>query len=382
MSRQSIALAGACLASCGLVFCSLNASGQGGKTDSKSDPKPAAAAGDQVVVKRDALRIEPPHKYKVTLSLEPIRSVTLTAPFDGIVRQSDAVPNSKLQPQTEVLRLDTTVAKLNLQRAEAALKIALTEQKLAGDKDELHKTLSQARVDIAKADAELAKHTLDQASIRAPYSCELQRLLVSEGQFVRAGDPLAIVADSTKLRVEVPVERAQAVQGKTLPVKVESAEVDAKIDAVLPLDARFGALRDVFESIASAVLVIDNADGKYKAGQTVYVPLIPRQPVAEVPASSIGNLPDGQRKVQVVRHMVVRDIPVILMGSVGPNRLFVSGTFAEGDEVISESSHQLSDAFVLKFPAAAGSAAASTGTGGSTTPAGTNPGTTTKPVGF
>ena len=378
MSRQFMALAGACLASCGLAFCAMNAAGQGGKPDSKSDAKPAAAAGDQVIVKRDALRIEPPHKYKVSLALEPIRSVTLTAPFDGVVRQSDAVPNSKIQPQTEVVRLDTTVAKLNLQRADAALKIATAEQKLAGDKDELHKTLSQARVDVAKAEADLAKHMLDQASIRAPYAGELQRVLVSEGQFVRAGDPLAIIVDTSKLRVEVPVERAQAVKGKTLPVKIEAAEIDAKIDAVLPLDARFGALRDVFESVASAVLVVDNADGKYKAGQTVYVPLIPRQPVAEVPSSSIGNLPDGQRKVQVVRHTVVRDIPVVVMGSVGLNRLFVSGAFAEGDEVISESSHQLGDAFVLKSPAAAAS------TPGTATPnqPGTNPGTTTKPVGF
>lgn len=162
-----------------------------------------------------------------------------------------------------------------------------------------------------------------------------------------------------------------------MPIKIESAEVEAKIDAVLPLDAKFGAIRDVFESVASAVLLVDNADGKFKAGQSVYVPLIPRQPVAEVPASSIGNLPDGQRKVQVVRHMVVRDIPVVLMGSVGLNRLFVSGPFAEGDEVIYESSHQLGDAFQLK-PAAP--ATAGTGPG---TPSPANPATTTKPpVGF
>ena len=377
MSRQQITSGQACLAFTGLIVFSMTAWSQ----DSKADPKgglPVAAAGDQVIIKREATHIEPPHKYKVTLALEPIRSVTLTAPFDGIVRQADAKPNSKLQPQADIVRLDTTVAKLQLQRAEAALKVATFEQKQAADKDESHKGLAQARVDVAKAEADLAKYHLEQASIRAPFAGELQRLLVSEGQFVRSGDPLAIVVDTTKMKVEVPVERSAAVPGKTMTVKVESAEVDARIDAVVPLDARFGAVRDVFESIASALLLIDNADGKFKAGQTVYVPLIPRQPVAEVPVSAVGNLPDGQRKVQVVRHMVVRDIPVVLMGSVGLNRLFVSGVFAEGDEVIYESSHQLGDAFQLKPAASAATAAAGAGT--TNPPA--NTGTTTKPIGF
>jgi multidrug efflux pump subunit AcrA (membrane-fusion protein) len=376
MSRQFIAFGGTFLATCSLAVFSMDATAQP-KSEAKG-PAPVAAAGDQVTVKREALRIEPPHKYKVSLAVEPIRSVTLVAPFDGIVRQADGIPNSRVQAQTDVVRLDTTVAKLRLQQADAALKIATAEQKLAADKDELHKSLAQSRVDVAKADVELAKFQVEQASVRAPFAGELQRVLVTEGQFVRAGEPLAIIVDTSKLKVEVPVERAQAVQGKTLPIKVEATEIEAKIESVLPLDARFGAIRDVFESVASAVLVVDNADGKLKAGQTVYVPLIPRQPVAEVPASSIGNSTDGQRKVQVVRHLVVRDIPVVVMGSVGVNRLFVSGPFAEGDEVTFEASHQLLDGFVLKAPAAT----PTTGAANTNPPPANTGGTTSKPVGF
>lgn len=376
MSRQHFAVGRAVLTWCGLTCFSMDAWAQETKADSKGG-LPVAAAGDQVIVKREATHIEPPHKYKVTLAIEPIRAVTLTAPFDGVVRQADLKPGSKVQLQTDVVRLDNSVAKLQQARADAALRIALAEQKQAADKDELQKTLAQAKVDVAKAEADLAKYQVEQASVRAPFAGELQRTLVSEGQFVRAGDPLAVLVETSKLRVEVPVERASAVQGKTLPVKIESAEVDATVEAVLPLDARFGALRDVFDSVASAVLIVDNADGRFKAGQSVYVPLIPRQPVAEVPSSSLGNLPDGQRKVQVVRHLVVRDIPVIVMGSVGINRLFVSGAFAEGDEVIYESSHQLGDAFQLR--PAVPAATAGTGTGN---PPPANTGGTSSKVAF
>jgi RND family efflux transporter MFP subunit len=379
MSRQHIVFGSACLASCGLALFSFNSVGQESRSESKG-ALPMAAAGDQVIVKREATNIEPPHKYKVALSLEPIRSVTLTAPFDGIVRQMDGKPNSKVQAQTDIVRLDNTIAKLKVVRAEAALKIAIAEQKKDANEDDLEKSLAQSKVDLAKADVDLAKYLLEQGSVRAPFSGEVQRLLVTEGQFVKAGDPLAVVVDNSKLRVEVPAERSTANPGKTLPLKIESTEVEAKVDTVLPLDARFGALRDVFDSVASAVLIVDNADGKFKPGQSAYVPLIPRQPVAEVPSSAVGNVADGQRKVQVVRHGVVRDIPILLMGSVGVNRVFVSGAFAEGDEVIYELSHQLGDGFQLKHSGAAATAGKDPANPNATT---TTPATPTKPsVGF
>lgn len=377
MGRQHIVFGSACLASWGLALFSINSDGQESRSESKG-ALPVAAAGDQVIVKREATHIEPPYKYKVPLSLEPIRSVILTAPFDGIVRQADGKPNSKVQAQTDIVRLDNTVAKLKLARADAALKIAIAEQKKDANEDELGKSLAQSKVDLAKAEADLAKYLLEQGSVRAPFTGEVQRLLVTEGQFVKAGDPLAIVVDNSKLKVEVPAERASATPGKTLPLKIENAEVEAKVETVLPLDARFGALRDVFDSVASAVLIVENADGKFKPGQSAYVPLIPRQPVAEVPSSAVGNLPDGQRKLQVVRHGVVRDIPILVMGSVGVNRVFVSGAFAEGDEVIYELSHQLGDGFQLKP-----SAAAATAGKDPANPAPTTPVTPAKPsVGF
>ncbi len=382
MSRQRIVFFGACAVALGVTWIGLTSLGQDAKTD-KPEAKgalPVAAAGDQVIVKKEAGQVIDPRKYRVSLAVEPVQSITLTAPFDGIVKQAQGKLNGKLQPQAEIVRLDTTVPKLNVQRAEAVFKVATNEQKLVADKDETQKALAQAKLDVAKAEVELAKHYLDSCSIRAPFAGELQRLLVVEGQFVKAGDPVAIVVDVSKLKVEIPVERAAAESGKPFSLKIETAEVEGKIDAVVPLHTRFDALRELFDSVASAIVVIENGVGNYKAGQTVYVPLIPRQPVMEVPSSAIGNLPDGQRKVQVVRQTTVRDVPVVLMGSVGTKRLFVSGPFAEGDEVIYETSHQLGDAFQLK-PSAAATAA--TGQGTLPAPSAGETGTTkSKAVGF
>lgn len=318
---------------------------------------PVATTGDQVVIKRESPRIVDSQKFRVPLSTEAIQTVTLVAPFDGKIKQIVLKTNSKGQGQSEVIRLDNTLQKLHLSRAQMAMKVAQAELKHA-DKDEYAAALAQAKIDLAKVDVEIAQSVVDETGIRMPFAGEVQRVLVTEGQFVRAGDPVAVVADTSKMKVEIPVDRGTAELGKTLGFKIEANEVEGKIDQVLPLPPRFDGLRELFDSIASVIAVVDNSDGKFKVGQTVYVPLIPRQPVAEVPNSAIGNLSDGHRKVQVVRQFMVRDIPVAILGQVGSSRIFVSGPFAEGDEVIYDTSHQLGDGFQLK-PSSGNVAAAS-----------------------
>lgn len=348
---------------------------QGTKPTEAKGPLPVANPGDQVLVKREAARLIDPEKYRTHLTLEPIISVTLSAPFDGVVRQVSVKANATTKSQSELVRLENTVQKLQLARAQAAYKGASIEQKLADKKDDNLVNLAAAKLEAAKAELDLAQHFVDQSTVRSPMNGDVLRVLVAEGQYVRAGDPLLVVGDLTKMRVEIPGERNALVKDQSYTLKVEQADVEGKIEAVLPLSPRFDALRDLFESIACAQVVIDNASGKYKTGQTVYVPLIPRFPVVEVPAGAIGNAGDGNRRVQVLRQWTVRDLPVTLMGPIGSQRLFVSGAFAEGDEVIYEASHTLPDGFVLK----AGGTPTATGATG----AGANPGSpaTTKPVG-
>lgn len=326
-------------------------------------PLPLASAGDQVLVKREAVRLIDPEKYRVPLYLEPHLVVTLAAPFDGVVKQVLYKPNAVVKSQSEVVRLENTVHNLNLLKAQAEYRAALIEQKEADKKGENQQALAAARVEAAKAAVDLAKYLSDQTSVRTPISGEILRVWVTEGQYVRAGDPLVVVGDTSKMKVEIPVERSLIEKDRPHAIKVESVEVMGVVDAILPLAPRFDPLRDLFDSVASAIVLVDNPDGKFKPGQTVYVPLMPRHPIVELPSGAVGNLSDGGRKVQVLRQWIVRDLPVTVMGSVGSSRVFVSGPFAESDEVIYETSHQLPDGYQLKPAGAAG------GGTGTTTPA-------------
>jgi multidrug efflux pump subunit AcrA (membrane-fusion protein) len=199
---------------------------------------------------------------------------------------------------------------------------------------------------------------------------------VVEGQFVRAGEKLATLIDSSKLQVEVPVERSAAAPGSSIDIKVEETPLKARVETVIALSPRFDALRELLISPASALVTIENGAGKFFAGQTVYSDLIPLTPVAVVPSASIANVPDreGNRKVQVLRENVIRNLNVKILTKVGTDSVFVSGRFNEGDEVIVSSSRELADGTPLRA-LAAGSSASAGGSGRSTSPS-TAPGKT------
>jgi hypothetical protein len=84
--------------------------------------------------------------------------------------------------------------------------------------------------------------------------------------------------------------------------------------------------------------------------------------VAQVPSGSISNAAEGNRKVQVLRENVVRNLPVNILAKVGNDSVFVSGRFNDGDEVIVSTTRELADGTPLR--ALAAGAGATSGAGG------------------
>jgi len=314
-----------------------------------TSPEPADAESGgtpgQVVIHRQALHLRAPEKYQVSMQLEPVRTVRLAAPFDGIVKTVVHKSGDKLESGADVFRMDTTERQLLLDRAKALYNAAKIESQRAGSggSGTIAKELADARQDAAKAELDLAVYRAGQGVVRAPFNAEVFRVDVSDGQIVRMGDPLATVGDTTTLRAEIPVDRSSTAPGQTLQIKVEDRAVPAKVDAVLPLATRFEPVRDLLPSAASAVVLFQNADGRLKSGQTVFSPLIPRDPIADVPNASIGNVPDGSHKVQVLRGNVVRDVPIATLAPIGADRTFISGPFEPTDELITSTSQELAD---------------------------------------
>jgi multidrug efflux system membrane fusion protein len=321
----------------------------------------------EVVIKREALKLTDPRTYNASMHLDAVKTVDLTAPVDGFVRAVSAKPGQKIKAQSEAVRLDETRAALILKRARANHQAAQIEKKLAQAKSDADLTaLAEARLDAAQADLELAQAESEMLVVRGPFNGEVQRVYVVEGQFVRAGEKLATLIDPSRLTVEVPVERSAAAPGSNIDIKVEETPVKARVESVIALAPRFDALRELLVSPASALVTIENTAGKFFAGQTVYSDLIPQTPVALVPSASISNVPDGNRKVQVLRENVIRNLNVRILAKVGTDSVFVSGRFNEGDEVIVSSSRELADGTPLRALASSNASAGGSGRTGTT----------------
>ncbi len=154
--------------------------------DSSSDSNNAPA---EIVIHRRRIHLRAPEKYQVPMHLDPVRTVRLAAPFDGTVKSILHKPGEHLESAAEVIRMDMTVNELRRDRAKALYQVAKLEDEQASGNA---KPLDDARLQAAKAELDLAVYWVEQGALRAPFSCEVLRVDVSEGQIVRMGEPLAI----------------------------------------------------------------------------------------------------------------------------------------------------------------------------------------------
>jgi multidrug efflux pump subunit AcrA (membrane-fusion protein) len=326
-------------------------------------PAAKVPEGKPAIIERAPLILRDSSRFQIPLKLEAAKSVHVAARIDGVVATVLTKLGDRVQAQGEVARLDSQERQIELAKAQAGLRAAQAERtantgNAAG--------VAEARMDEAKAAAELAGLRLSFCNLQSPLTGIVTKVHVTEGQFVKAGDPIVTVVDPTKLRIEVPVDAKTVHPGGTVQILVEDQNLTGAVDAVVPLSERFEPLRDLFVSIATGVLTIDNSGGKLRVGQTAYSPMIPRQAVTEVPTSAISNAGDGERKVQVIRDGIVRDIRIQPLGQQGEDYVFVSGRFGASDELVLKSSEALLDG--ARVLAADGAPASGAATGSKAAP--------------
>lgn len=308
----------------------------------------AAADKQQVVIKREALNLISPKKYEVSLHLEPSVHIELVAPEDGSIQLMGRKTGEKVRSQTEMLRLDAARATLVLAGAKANFEAAKVQLKIAEkSSDKLAVELATAKLEAAKAEMDVAQYDVDQLVVRAPIDGIVFRTFVSAGQPVKAGQKLATVGTVEKLIVEIPVERKTTKVDSEIDLKVEDTVVKAKVISIQPLPKEFEHIRELMESAAMAQVEIDNSQDQLKPGQAVHPSVVPTHPITEIPNATLSNNESGERKVQVVRENVVRDIVVKLHGAIGADRTKISGPFLPKDELITSSSLPLLDGTVV-----------------------------------
>ena len=327
-----------------------------------STAKPKQAAGQssdesetiQVIIKKDAVHIIPPEKFQAPISLQPIQLLEIRARVTGVVKNVRVKLGGSVRAQEELVQIESERAKMNLDYAKAALKSATLKKELvakevsAGKQAQVALDLAEAEIDVAKARLDLAQLDIKNTSVRAVFSGQIKEIKTTPGAIVNKGDLLLVLVDTTRLLARIPVNREEVKVGETIEVKLDNQVAKAKVQSMLPLEGKWQALRQILDTAAIAVVEFDNRDGNLKEGQTAYSPIVPRQPVIEVPNLSLRNSEKGSRIIQVVRESMVRAIEVQLLGPIGDDRSYVTGPIQAGDELIAESSQSLADGALIR----------------------------------
>jgi multidrug efflux pump subunit AcrA (membrane-fusion protein) len=291
-----------------------------------------------------------PDPYQVSVALEPVRRLILVAPADGVIRSVDARLGGLIRESQELAQLDRgeASAKLKVALAEVKEKQALARVNAKAPGVEVY----QAQLEAAQARAELAQIELDRCTIRAPFPGRVLDVSVCAGQYVLKGAAIAELGDTTSLRAVLPVDRRTAAAGSTLTVPVEEQPVSCKVQAMLPLPESFARLRELATPFAVASVIFANPRGDLEPGLRARPAGVPTAAIAAVPKRALR--PDDLRgaassMVQVIRNEYVTNVPVQVLGGVGPERVQVSGLLRETDALIVGSSVPLSPGTLVRF---------------------------------
>ncbi len=297
------------------------------------------------------LRLTLPDPYQVMSVLEPMRRLTIIAPADGVIRTLDARLGGSIRESQELAQFDRSEANARLQVATAEVK----------EKQALVKStateVAQAQLEAAQARAILAQLELDRCTIRAPFSGRVLDIQVCAGQFVLKGSPILDLADTTSLRTVLPVDRRGVTVGSALTIAVEDQDVSCKVQAMLPLPESFAVLRELATPFSAASVVFTNSRGELEPGLRARAAGVPTTPIANVPKRAVRS--DDVRgarasMVQVIRNEYVTNVPVHVLGGLGPDRIQISGLLRDTDALIVGSSVPLMPGTLVRFAEGAG----------------------------
>jgi multidrug efflux pump subunit AcrA (membrane-fusion protein) len=295
------------------------------------------------------LELTMPERYQVTEVLEPIRRLSLIAPADGTIRTIEAHVGSTVRESQEVAEMDRTEAALHLKVAMAALK-----EKQAVKAGTAASDVLTAQIQAGEARVELAQLELNRCTLRAPFPCRVTAVPVCAGQYVLKGTVIVELADVTSLTTLQPVDRRAVAVGSPLAIEVEGREVSGKVQAILPLPRSYVRLRELATPLAAALLVVANPKGELEPGLRVHHGAIPTTPVATVAKRSVKQ--DDARTgeavttmVQVIRNEYVVNVPVRVLGDVGPDRVQIAGALRPSDSLIVSTSVPLLAGTLVRF---------------------------------
>jgi RND family efflux transporter MFP subunit len=269
-----------------------------------------------------------------------VKSVALISEATGIVAEVNIAPGKHVAEGDVLLRLDDQEQRIALDRARAQYPIA---------KDNADRYASLAQTEAAspleaeaafnnfkavEADLRAAQFAVQQRTIRAPFDGVIGLTEIEAGDYLRAGDMVTTLDDTSFIIVEfaVPQEAASSVSiGQDVTARLASGGGAPKEGRVTAIDSRVNATSRTLKIEAT----FDNDDGALLPGAIFAVSTTSEgEPAAAVPGLAIQwdrsgayvwkRGPDGTALRAEVNILQRTDDVVLVSGAVKPGDAVVS----------------------------------------------------------
>ena len=221
------------------------------------------------------------------------------------------------------------------------VRVAHEKNAISGQRlDEAQQQLRASEATLARAEAALQTIDvdIDKAMLRAPYDAIVVQRWVDEGQVVSGGQPLLRLLERTQPLARIGVTRALAASlsvGDAHTLEVDDAELSATVKAVLPQ-------RDAGTRSVDVLFQLDSSLGEVRDGDLAALTLSKEasEPGYWLPLSALTEGSRGLWNCLVVEGSVLarRELVVLYQEE---DRVFVRGTLADGERVVSEGLHRL-----------------------------------------
>lgn len=208
-----------------------------GRTQGASPPGSAGGGGGRPPVRVRVAQVavqDVVYEVKALGSLEAEELVQVTAEVEGAVESVAFHEGDVVTPNKVLLRIDPERYRLELERAEATLQKAIADQRRAEadlarreqlDREQLvaAEELNRSRGEsdrlsaesaAAKAARDWARENLRRADVRARAAGVINTRSVDTGQFVKSGAVLAILVDTSRLRLRFKVSEGESLRAR------------------------------------------------------------------------------------------------------------------------------------------------------------------------
>jgi membrane fusion protein (multidrug efflux system) len=268
----------------------------------------------------------------LTLAAEVAGVVTWVGPQEGEAVAKGAALIA-IDPETRKAILARDTVEADLTQKKMARQQQLVDEQLVSRQEFEDSVTAWER---AKAALSLAQIELDKSTLRAPVSGVLDRRLVERGEYVKVGDPVALLVQVDRLKVEVDVPEKDVPYFK---VGTGVQVVQASLPGHEPL-RREGQLvhlaykADPLTRTYRARIDIDNRDLSLRPGMIVRIEAVRRtlpQALA-VPLYALVDR-DGGKIALVVEAGQARVRPVTVEAIIGDQAVITAG-LAAGEQLI------------------------------------------------